>query len=353
LLRGCSAGMEGLSALALRGWKLARRGLGCGQALGRQLCEALGVCTQLLRDLGKVCLAGTRRLFMLLAALWDSLAGSVLRVTLRVTELLAAFLAYVSSRATSFFIQLWSHCQPAFKLLCSATVIFMSTYFMVCSLAIVLFFIGVCVLVLLFGIAFLIAFVSVLYCNWEWLTRYVLGFCCSLQTVLWWPYQVAMPSLRRAVSSQHWRRPVEWVLRVVSRSRGGRRVNQGRGQLDAGQVPHPRPALSRAGGGQCRQTAREKKGTSWWKSPRKQQLNATAGNAEGTPDNDPWALLKEQEERKKCVICQDQTKTVLLLPCRHLCLCQECTEVLLQQDIDQRNCPLCRETIYETVNVYL
>ncbi|NXY03799.1 RNF26 ligase, partial [Pteruthius melanotis] len=392
LVRGCCGAMEGmraaghlLSHLALRGRELAQRGLGavlgCGQALGRQLCEALAIGTSLLmylvNSLVNVCLIGTQNLFTLLAALWDSLAGPVIRVT----DLLAAFLAHVSSGAIAVSILLWSPCQMAFELLCSATDLFISV-----------FFVNVYGLALLLLIMVVSAFVFNPGLLWT-LTGYLLGYFHTLpsfrrlQRDVWRLYQVAVLTLGVAMTSQPWRRLVDWILQVTdwslqvtNWSRGGRMVNQGSDQrravaaprapapsrvtpgqlpaereeqLDAEQGPQPRPALSRAGAGQRHQTSREEPGTSWWKAPRKQRLNATAGSGEGTPDDDPWALLKEQEERKKCVICQDQTKTVLLLPCRHLCLCQECTEVLLQQDIYQRNCPLCRQMILQTLNVYL
>ncbi|NWS10346.1 RNF26 ligase, partial [Pachyramphus minor] len=368
------------------------------QALGRQAGEALAIAGSLLmylaNSLVNVCLLGAQNLLTLLAALWDSLAGPALRLS----ELLAAFLAHVSSGAIAVSILLWSPCQLALELLCTTAQIFVSVFFVnVYGLGLLLLIVAVGTFVLNPGLLWTLVGHFLGYFQGYFLA---LPAFQRLKRDAWRLYQVAILSVGMAMTSQPWRRLAGWALQVTDWSRGGRGMNRGsdeRGavgvaralgrlldeeqvaqprpgnragtahgrvavgrlldedeeQLEAGQMPLPRPALSRAAAAQRPQAARQEPGTSWGKAPRRQQLNAAAGSAEGALDDDPWVLLKEQEERKKCVICQDQTKTVLLLPCRHLCLCQECTEVLLQQAIYQRNCPLCRQMILQTLNVYL
>ena len=55
----------------------------------------------------------------------------------------------------------------------------------------------------------------------------------------------------------------------------------------------------------------------------------------------------QQEEKNFCVVCQAATKTVLLMPCRHLCVCKECSE---REELEK--CPLCRQIITQKIDVY-
>lgn len=72
-----------------------------------------------------------------------------------------------------------------------------------------------------------------------------------------------------------------------------------------------------------------------------------------------WRLSPVKEESQSdpktadaynfCVICQDKVKSVVLLPCRHLCLCRECYKQLKRY---RRECPMCREPYEYSIQVY-
>ena len=53
----------------------------------------------------------------------------------------------------------------------------------------------------------------------------------------------------------------------------------------------------------------------------------------------------EPTDELLCVICLDARRTMLLLPCRHLCLCAGCAKKC-------RSCPLCRMGVEKVVEVF-
>jgi len=51
--------------------------------------------------------------------------------------------------------------------------------------------------------------------------------------------------------------------------------------------------------------------------------------------------IEEDDDSNRCVICMDEPSNVLILPCRHLCLCEDCSRSLIS---NQNKCPICRES---------
>ena len=67
----------------------------------------------------------------------------------------------------------------------------------------------------------------------------------------------------------------------------------------------------------------------------------------------PQQHSDQEREPSLCVICQDQVKSVLVLPCRHVCMCIDCARTVVNGSYGQRRiCPLCRGNIRIIMNVY-
>ena len=44
----------------------------------------------------------------------------------------------------------------------------------------------------------------------------------------------------------------------------------------------------------------------------------------------------------ECVVCLTEPRSVTVLPCRHLCLCRNCSDVIRASPLYQQKCPICR-----------
>jgi len=56
-----------------------------------------------------------------------------------------------------------------------------------------------------------------------------------------------------------------------------------------------------------------------------------------------------------CVICMENSKNIVLLPCKHMCLCSICSIEYMNQESNQgkQKCPLCKEKIKSIMKVYV
>ena len=80
---------------------------------------------------------------------------------------------------------------------------------------------------------------------------------------------------------------------------------------------------------------------------------------QNTIDNDHAAssastVSKPQDSEKMCVVCMEREKSVLLMPCLHLCICQGCTDQLIAHSGRKKAmCPVCRQLIKKTIKPFM
>ncbi|XP_038063734.1 uncharacterized protein LOC119734348 [Patiria miniata] len=125
----------------------------------------------------------------------------------------------------------------------------------------------------------------------------------------------------------------------------------GQQQVPAMQPPYAPPAANGAGPSGEQNQRRV--------NPRRSSPSPPASNPpvpESTTTsaaNDLARQLEEERDRQLCVVCQDNGKNILILPCKHLCICLECVEEITGQPRrDARKCPLCRQAIRSYLEVY-
>jgi len=71
----------------------------------------------------------------------------------------------------------------------------------------------------------------------------------------------------------------------------------------------------------------------------------------------PAAAVSNEAESKYCCICLENPKCVVLLPCKHLCVCEACGEVdgdsATSPVMILKCCPICRQNIKQRYKVFM
>lgn len=68
------------------------------------------------------------------------------------------------------------------------------------------------------------------------------------------------------------------------------------------------------------------------------------------PQPEEEIMTNLEKDERVCVICQERNKCILILPCRHLCVCTVCNLKLRRYNA---TCPICRGTVQKTMKVFV
>ena len=56
-------------------------------------------------------------------------------------------------------------------------------------------------------------------------------------------------------------------------------------------------------------------------------------------------LLEKERESNQCVVCMDRPRSMMMVPCKHFCVCETCSSKL-------RKCPLCNRHFSKVEKIY-
>ena len=73
-------------------------------------------------------------------------------------------------------------------------------------------------------------------------------------------------------------------------------------------------------------------------------------HAESLRQQQAEAMDEDSRQNALCCICRESPKTILLLPCKHLCVCEECCFSLMATP--RTKCPVCRGGVVDSLRVY-
>lgn len=62
------------------------------------------------------------------------------------------------------------------------------------------------------------------------------------------------------------------------------------------------------------------------------------------------ATMGDLDDGSECVICMVNRRDTTVLPCRHMCMCSECANLLRHRT---NRCPICRETVESLLHIKL
>uniref|UniRef100_A0A4W5NW40 E3 ubiquitin-protein ligase RNF26 n=1 Tax=Hucho hucho TaxID=62062 RepID=A0A4W5NW40_9TELE len=362
------------SHVAWRTKELLHRGLLSGHTVLKQTCDGFSIAFSLVlyfvNTIVNILLIGTQNCFSAMVGAWEAVSGPLHKAL----ELALTLLTFLYSCLVGTSVLLWTPCQLALEFLGSLGHVFITVF-----------------MLNIYGLLLtaVIVALTLLYLNPE-LPRHVAQQCLqfvnaipgmlSLQRTIYRLYLLAMEQAQALQDNGAGPQAMGQVAQA--RQPRGRTVQP---SVDQGGVGHPvldprAPGIPTDHTGTLlppEQSGREQVelystlqhlDTRWddinldpdqyhhqstTRTTVKQQPASGQGSQAPPADTGLLSLLKEHEERKKCVICQDRVKNVLLLPCRHLCLCRHCSAILLQQPPQQHSCPLCRQAITQTMDVFL